>query len=313
MDPAAEPATGGFTDIPRQHWIERLPAWMRPYARLARIDRPVGAELLLYPCWWGAALAAARDGRLPDWWHILLFAVGAFVMRAAGCVLNDWADRDFDRQVERTRARPLASGALSVRQAFVFLSLLLLFGLAILLQFNGATIAAGVASLPLVVVYPFMKRITWWPQAFLGLVFSWGALVGWTSWTGALELPALLLYAGGIAWVLGYDTIYAHQDKEDDALVGVRSSALRLGAGTRPWLFGFYGSAVLLWGAAGAAAGAGPLLYAGLAAAATQLAVQAWRVDIDDPRSCLRAFRSNRWTGWIVFAAAIAGSWRAAA
>ncbi len=235
-------------------WIDRYPpAGLRPYLKLWRADKPIGAWLLLWPCWWSLALAA--PGGWPDARLLALFGIGAVVMRGAGCTVNDMVDRRIDARVARTRDRPLASGALSLVQAWGFLALLLVIGLVILLQFNRWAIALGAASLPLIALYPYMKRITDWPQAFLGLVFNWGALLGWTAATGALGWPAVALYAGCFAWTLGYDTIYAHQDKEDDAIVGVKSSALKLGAATRPWLFAFYGVAAALLALAGALAG----------------------------------------------------------
>jgi 4-hydroxybenzoate polyprenyltransferase len=293
------------SDIPRQSWITRLlPRAAVPYARLMRADRPIGTWLLLFPCWWGAALAAER---LPDWRMMLLFAIGAFVMRGAGCTYNDIVDRDFDARVARTADRPIPSGAVSVRQALVFLAAQLLAGLAVLLTFNAYSIALGIASLALVFTYPLMKRVTWWPQFFLGLTFNWGVLMGWSGTTGTLALPALLLYAGAIAWTLGYDTIYAHQDKEDDALVGVKSSARRLGAGTKPALWLFYAVALALFAAAGWSVGLGWPFWLALAAVGAQLAWQVVAVDIDSPADCLVKFRSNRWTGWLLFLGIAAG------
>jgi 4-hydroxybenzoate polyprenyltransferase len=269
-----------------------------------RADRPIGTWLLLFPCWWGIALAT--PGR-PSAWLLALFALGAFVMRGAGCTYNDIVDRDFDGRVARTADRPIPSGAVSVRGALVFLAAQLLAGLAILLTFDATTIALGVASLILVFTYPLMKRVTWWPQFFLGLAFNWGALMGWSAVTGGLSAAPLLLYAGGIAWTLGYDTIYAHQDREDDALVGIKSSARRLGARTRVALAAFYGLAVLLFAAAGFQAGLGWPFWIALAAAAAQLAWQAARLDIDQPADCLAKFRSNRFVGWLVLAGIVAG------
>src|SRR6516162_2846735 len=276
-DENGEAAAGADpSDIRRGDWVERyLPARLRPYARLARLDRPIGTWLLLFPGWWGIALATRR---WPDPVLIGLFALGALAMRGAGCTLNDIADRHYDAQVARTRLRPLPSGAVSVRQAILFLGLQLAVGAAILLSFNGLTIQLGVVVLGLVGTYPFMKRITYWPQIFLGLNFNWGALVGWTAVTGGLAWPSLLLYCGGVFWTLGYDTIYAHQDKEDDIRTGVKSSAIALGALTRPWLFVFYTTALLFWAAAGNRAGLGTMFWAGLAAAAGQLAWQAAKV-----------------------------------
>jgi 4-hydroxybenzoate polyprenyltransferase len=293
------------SDIHHGDWVERqLPAPIRPYARLARLDRPIGTWLLLFPAWWGIALAS---GGWPDLALLLLFAIGAVVMRGAGCTLNDIADRHYDGQVARTRLRPLPSGAVSVRQAAVFLLLQLALGAAVLFSLNRTSILLGFAVLGLIGTYPFMKRITYWPQVFLGLNFNWGALIGWTAVTGALAWPPLLLYLGGVFWTIGYDTIYAHQDKEDDIRIGVRSSAIALGSHTRPWLFAFYGTALLLWAAAGHAAGLGAMFWVGLAAAAGQLNWQAARVATDDPTDCLAKFRSNRVVGWLMLAGIVAG------
>lgn len=287
-------------------WIDRYPpAGLRPYLKLARADKPIGTWLLLWPCWWSLALAA--EGRLPDGRLLVLFGLGALIMRAAGCTINDIVDRDFDARVARTRDRPLASGAISLFQAFVFLGILLGLGFLVLIQLNRAAVALGAAALVPVVIYPFMKRITWWPQAFLGLTFNWGALLGWTAATGGLAPPAVALYAAGIAWTLGYDTIYAHQDKADDEIVGIKSSARRLGARTRPWLFVFYGIAVAGIALAGALAGLAWPFYPLLALAAGQLFWQAARVDIDAPADCLAKFKSNTWAGALVFAAIVAG------
>jgi 4-hydroxybenzoate polyprenyltransferase len=281
-----------------------MPARLQPYARLARLDRPIGTWLLLFPGWWGIALASER---WPDPILLLLFAIGAVAMRGAGCTLNDIADRDYDGKVARTRLRPLPSGAVSVRQAVIFLLLQLMIGAAVLFSLNRTTILLGAAVLVLIGTYPFMKRITYWPQVFLGLNFNWGALIGWTAITDTLAAPPLLLYVGGVFWTIGYDTIYAHQDKEDDIRIGVKSSAIALGVNTRPWLFGFYGAALLLWSAAGHAAGLGAMFWVGLAAAAVQLAWQAARVATEDPADCLRKFRSNRYVGWLLLAGIVAG------
>src|SRR4029079_2877639 len=264
------------------------PRWMRPYLRLARLDPPIGSWLLLMPCWWSVALAnvAARDP-MPNVWHVVLFFVGAFAMRGAGCTWNDIVDRDIDAKVERTRSRPLPSGQVTLAQAFAFLVAQALVGLLVLVQFNGFAIATGIASLVIVAVYPFMKRITYWPQIVLGLAFSWGALMGWAARFGSLEWPALALYAGSIAWVIGYDTIYAHQDREDDALIGIKSTALLFGARTRPMLVGSYAAAVVLIGCAGWQAGAGMPFIFRLAAFALHLAWQIARLDIGDPDRCL--------------------------
>lgn len=293
-------------DIARDGWVDRLlPAALRPYARLARLDRPIGTWLLLFPGWWAIVLATPPDQEL-DWKLLALFAIGALVMRGAGCTINDIVDRDFDAQVARTRTRPIPAGEVSVRQALVFLALQGLIGLGILLQLTSTAILLGVGVLGLVVAYPFMKRITWWPQLFLGLTFNWGAVLGWAAVVDGVPAAALLLYAGGIAWTLGYDTIYAHQDKEDDVLIGVKSSALALGTRTRPWLFVFYAAAVALFAAAGAMAGMGWAFALGIAVAAALLLRQAATVDIDDPADCMGHFRANRWVGWAIFLGAVA-------
>ena len=285
------------------NWVDGLaPAWSRPYLRLARFDRPIGAWLLL-PCWWSAALAAVAARQTgPDPRHLVLFFVGAFVMRGAGCTWNDFVDRDLDGSVERTRSRPIPSGQVSPAVALAFMVALALIGLLVLVQFNAFTIATGIASLLIVAVYPFMKRITYWPQIVLGLAFSWGALIGWPAVFARLDMPALLLYAGSIAWVIGYDTIYAHQDREDDALIGIKSTARLFGARTKPMLILFYALAVALIGAAGLAAGGGLLFGLGLAAFAAHLAWQIRTLAIDDPDRCLVLFKSNRDAGLILFA-----------
>jgi 4-hydroxybenzoate polyprenyltransferase len=286
------------------NWVDTLaPPWLRPYLRLARLDRPIGSWLLLLPCWWSAALAAvAAHARGPNVWHLLAFFIGAFVMRGAGCTWNDIVDRDLDASVERTRSRPIPSGQVSRAQAALFLVLQALTGFAVLISFNGFTVMLGIASLAIVVAYPFMKRITYWPQIVLGLAFSWGALMGWAGTFGRLDPPALLLYAGSIAWVIGYDTIYAHQDTEDDALIGIKSTALLFGPRTKPMLVVFYGLAVVLIGAAGFSAGAGFVFALGLAAFAAHLAWQIVRLDIADPDNCLAMFKSDRDAGLILFA-----------
>jgi 4-hydroxybenzoate polyprenyltransferase len=290
------------------NWVDtHAPQWSRPYLRLSRLDRPIGSWLLLMPCWWSAALAAgvARDIRqLPL--IIALFFVGAFVMRGAGCTWNDITDRDLDALVERTRSRPIPAGQVSVPQAAAFLVVQALIGLSVLLQFNRFAVATGIASLVIVAVYPFMKRITWWPQVVLGLAFSWGALMGFAVTLGRIDATALLLYAGSIAWVIGYDTIYAHQDAEDDALIGVKSTALLFGARTHRALTVFYGLAVVLIGLAFALAGAGFPAWIGLAAFAAHLIWQIRRLEIGDPALCLRIFKSNRDAGLLLFAGLLA-------
>src|SRR5437868_8214656 len=249
------------------NWVDSLaPAWARPYLRLARLDRPIGSWLLLMPCWWSVGLAAVHARSQVNVWHLLLFFIGAFAMRGAGCTWNDIVDRDLDSQVERTRSRPIPSGQVTVASAAAFLLLQALVGLAVLLQFNRFTIYVGFASLAVVAIYPFMKRITYWPQIVLGLAFSWGALMGWPATFARLDLPALLLYAGAISWVIGYDTIYAHQDREDDALIGIKSTALLFGQRTKPMLAIFYAAAAVLITIAGMSAGGSMAFLFGLVA-----------------------------------------------
>ena len=273
-----------------------------PTLRLMRLHQPAGIWLLLWPCWWAIALASpAPPVRL-----FLLFGIGAVLMRSAGCIVNDMADRRFDARVERTKQRPLASGEISMPQAFLLLALLLAASLLVALALGKSVVLWAALSLPLVVTYPFMKRITWWPQLFLGLTFNWGALLGWVAVRGMVEPPAVLLYVGGIFWTLGYDTIYAHQDKADDAAIGVKSTALRLGNNRR--IIGlFYLMAVFFWALAGWAAGSGMLFFAFLALAVLQLGRQVCRVDFGNPASCRRVFISNRWLGLLIFAGCILG------
>ncbi|UGY19924.1 4-hydroxybenzoate octaprenyltransferase [Bradyrhizobium septentrionale] len=289
------------------NWVDtHAPVWSRPYLRLARYDRPIGSWLLLMPCWWSAALAAgvAHDVRsLPL--VVLLFFIGAFVMRGAGCTWNDITDRDLDAKVERTWSRPIPAGQVTVTQAVVFMVLQALIGLAVLLQFNRFAVMTGIASLLIVAIYPFMKRITWWPQVVLGLAFSYGALMGFAVTLERIDATAIALYAGSIAWVIAYDTIYAHQDAEDDALIGVKSTARLFGARTHRALVIFYGLAVLLIGAAFALAGARWPAWIGLAAFALHLAWQVRRLDTSDPALCLRIFKSNRDAGFILFASLV--------
>ena len=280
-------------------FLSILPRRLRPFAVLVRLDKPIGTWLLLWPGLWSVALAAPA---LPDVRLLALFAAGALVMRSAGCVYNDIVDRDFDARVARTENRPIASGVISVKTAMAFLVLLLALGLVILLHLNTFAIILGAASLVLVFTYPFMKRITYWPQAFLGLTFNWGALLGWAAVEGGLAWPAGLLYAGGIAWTLGYDTIYAHQDKEDDALIGVKSSALALGERTRPWLWAFYVLALTGFAAAGAMTAIAWPFYAGLGAAALLFDWQVATLKIESAEDCLAKFKLNFWVGAVFFA-----------
>ncbi len=292
------------SDIRAGDWVDRfLPEATRPYARLARLDRPIGTWLLLLPCWWATALAPGGAGR---WDLFLLFAIGALTMRGAGCVINDLWDRDIDRRVARTATRPLASGRIGVPAALAFLAVLLLIGLAVLLQLDRPAIVTGIAVMGVVVLYPLAKRVTFWPQLVLGVAFNWGALVGWAAVRGAIETPAILLYAAGILWTLGYDTIYAHQDKGDDAEVGVKSTALLFGRQTRPWLGGFYAGTIALLVVAGASVGAAWPFYAALAAAALHFVWQVATIDLDDPKDCLVKFKSNRDAGLAVVLACLA-------
>jgi 4-hydroxybenzoate polyprenyltransferase len=286
------------------NWVDNFaPAYSRPYLRLARLDRPIGSWLLLMPCWWSVGLAGMHQDRFPSVWHIVLFFIGAFAMRGAGCTWNDLVDRDLDEKVERTRSRPIPSKQVTIAQATIFMLAQALVGLLVLIQFNRFTVITGLASLLVVVVYPFMKRITYWPQIFLGLAFSWGALMGWPAEFGRLDWPALVLYAGSICWVIGYDTIYAHQDREDDLLIGIKSTALLFGEQTPTMLASFYIAAVVLISAAGLMAGGGLIFTLGLIAFAAHLAWQVTRLDIDDPTHCLVLFKSNRDAGLILFGA----------
>jgi 4-hydroxybenzoate polyprenyltransferase len=295
----------GHTDIRTTGWVARLPQAWRPYALLMRLDRPIGSWLLFLPGLWAFALVA------PDWrqglWLTALFGLGAVLMRGAGCVVNDLWDRDLDRQVERTAGRPLASGALRARHALVFLALVLAAALLILLQLNRTAQLLGVASLIPVVLYPLAKRVTDWPQAVLGVIFSWAAPMGYVAVMGGLDAAALALWVAGFFWILGYDTIYAHQDREDDALVGIRSSALRLGEKTRPFLILCYGLTMGLLALAGWLAGLAPWYLLGLALPGAMLARQVMQLDIADPALCLRLFKANRDVGLAIAAAFLLG------
>ncbi|MEO9773858.1 4-hydroxybenzoate octaprenyltransferase [Roseibium sp.] len=296
--------TGPVADAVNQHWVDtRLPPALRPYARLARWERPIGWWLLLWPCWWSAALAAIAAGNgWPNPWHLALFLIGAVAMRGAGCTYNDLVDVDIDAKVERTRSRPIPAGQVTKLQVKIFLLLQALIGLVVLLQFNTFAIGLGIASLIPVAIYPFMKRITNWPQLFLGFAFSWGALMGWAAVFGSLGWAPVLLYLGGICWTIGYDTIYAHQDKEDDALVGVRSTARLFGARTKPALILLYTAATGLFMLAATVADAGPAAFVGIVAGVAHLGWQVIVLDIDDGDQCLKLFRSNTTYGWILFA-----------
>jgi 4-hydroxybenzoate polyprenyltransferase len=284
-------------------WLAILPPSFRPYASLARFDRPIGWWLLYWPCAWGLALAG---GLTRDWPLFGWLLLGAIAMRGAGCVYNDIADRDLDAQVERTRLRPIASGAVSVKRAWAWLVALSLIGLIVLLQLRFEAQLVSLASLAPVAAYPFMKRITWWPQAWLGMVFSWGALVGWIAVTGTPAWPMALLYAGSIAWVIGYDTIYALQDREDDALIGVRSSALRMGTYVRGGVFVFYLIAALLWAAAFWMIRPQIIVLIALAPVALHLLWQVLTLKVDDGGDALAKFRSNRFAGLLMALACLA-------
>jgi 4-hydroxybenzoate polyprenyltransferase len=317
MSEASETPEGQVADAVRGNWVDRLaPPATRPYLRLSRADRPIGTWLLLLPCWWGLFLAAGASGNglaLADLWLFVGSAIGAFLMRGAGCTWNDITDRHIDGAVARTRSRPIPSGQVSVKQALIWLVAQAVMAFAILLTFNIDAIVLGIASLVTVAVYPFAKRFTWWPQVFLGLAFNWGALLLWTAQSGSLGWPAVLLYLGGISWTLFYDTIYAHQDREDDALIGVKSTARLFADNTAIWLRGFLILTMALMAAAAlmalATAKASGLALAvlGVGGMGLHMLWQLQRLDIDDADTCLRLFRANRDTGLIValfFAAA---------
>ncbi len=308
MSEMDRPAAPTPADAVAGHWTLRvLPAGLRPYASLARWDRPIGWWLLMWPCWWSAALAAIAAGHpLPNLWHLALFMIGAIAMRGAGCTYNDIVDRDIDANVARTKMRPIPSGAISVRNAKIFMVAQSLVGLIVLLQFNPFAILVGLCSLLVVAIYPFMKRITSWPQAVLGLAFSWGALMGWAGAFGSLAAPAFLLYVGGIAWTIAYDTIYAHQDREDDAIIGVKSTARLFAHNTKFWISVFFAAALGLFLAAGLTAGAGWPFVLFIAAPAGHAVWQVARLKIGDSARCLALFRSNTQFGWLMMAALVA-------
>jgi 4-hydroxybenzoate polyprenyltransferase len=306
--PSQNPAGGTVPDAAPRNWVDRFaPAAWLPYLRLVRFDRPIGAWLLLFPCWWGQALAELNSGRPhPSAALLALFLAGAFIMRGAGCTYNDIVDKDYDAAVARTAARPIASGRITIARARLLLAALLLAGLGILLQFNAFAILLGAASLLLVAVYPYMKRHTYWPQLVLGLAFSWGALLGWAAVAASLSLAPIALYTGSVLWTIGYDTIYAHQDKADDLLIGLKSTALKFGAATKVWLARFYGGAVCLWAVAGALAGARLPFFIALALAGAQLAWQIRTLETDDADNCLVRFKSNRIVGWLLLLGIVA-------
>lgn len=308
--------TGRVHDAPSRNFVYRvLPRWLWPYAQLARWDRPIGWQLLLWPCLWSAAMAAnvpgmdeAGYGIGAFIWHSILFTIGAIAMRGAGCTYNDLVDHGIDDQVARTRSRPLPSGRVSRDAAKVFIGVQALVGLLVLLQFNWFTVLLGIFSLVFVAIYPFAKRFTDWPQFFLGLAFSWGALMGWAAAFGGLAAASFVLYLGAICWTIGYDTIYAHQDKEDDVIVGVRSTALLFGEDTKKWLSAIFATAVVLFAIAFTLAGVGFWGFLGLAAAAAHFARQIVFLDIDDPDQCLALFKSNSVAGAILFAGLTIGA-----
>lgn len=297
-----------LVDAPALNWVDRwAPQRWRPYLRLGRFDRPVGTWLLLFPCWWSQSLAQVSSGEpYPNIGYLLLFALGALAMRASGCAYNDYVDREIDAKVIRTANRPLASGQLTPAGALAFVVLMALIGLAVLLNFNWFTIWLAIASLLIVATYPFAKRVTNYPQLVLGLAFNWGALVGWSAIHGTVGWPALVLYAGSVMWTIGYDTIYAHQDKDDDAFLGIRSTALHFGDDTVSYVGAVYGTAVLLWLIAGAMAGAHLMYFLAVTLAFLQMSWQVATLDIRDPVNCLRRFRSNRDVGAAIFLGLVA-------
>jgi len=301
------PPTTGFTDIDRQHWsLRSLPGWARPFGRLARWDRPIGIWLLLFPCWWSLALAATPDRPALLGWMII-FALGATAMRGAGCTWNDILDRKIDAEVERTRTRPLPSGEVGLRAAAIWMGLQAAIGAVVLFSFNTFAMLVGLGSLLVVAIYPLMKRITSWPQLVLGFAFNWGALLGFAAVTGTLSWATVALYAGGVAWTMVYDTIYAMQDQRDDAIVGVRSTARRFEAAPRAWLTGFAALALLCWTAAGLLAPLHLPYFILLAGVALHLGWQIVDLKPHDPADCLAKFKANAWIGWLLLAAMVAG------
>jgi 4-hydroxybenzoate polyprenyltransferase len=295
-------------DAPSDNWADRYaPEYTRPYLRLARLDRPIGVWLLLLPCWWAVGLAeVAQERPYPSLTLLVMFAIGAVVMRASGCAYNDYIDRDYDAKIARTASRPIPSGQVAPAEALAFAIVCALVGFIVLIQFNAFTITLGIASLALVAVYPFLKRYTYWPQIALGLAFNWGALVGWSAVTGSLALPAFLLYVGSVLWTIGYDTIYAHQDKEDDLMVGLKSTAIRFGEHTMTWVGALYAGAVVLWLAAGFMAGTHLIYFLAVVLASLQMAWQVITLDTADAKNCLRRFRSNRDVGIVIFLGLVA-------
>ncbi len=303
-DPRPAPITGAVVaDASPQNWVDRYaPDILQPYLRLGRFDRPIGTWLLLFPCWWSQTLAEVDSGAAyPNLWYLALFALGAVAMRAAGCAYNDFVDRDIDARVQRTANRPIPSGQISPTAALVFVVVMALLGLAVLVNFNTFTIVLAIASLIIVAAYPFAKRITTYPQFVLGLAFNWGALVGWAAIKGDIGLPAVILYVGCVLWTIGYDTIYAHQDKDDDALIGLGSTALRFGDDTVSYVGALYGSGVVLWLIAGALAGAHLIYFLAVTLVFLQMSWQVATLDVKDAANCLRRFQSNRDVGIAVF------------
>jgi len=307
--PQARRAEAKPADAVAGTWVDRAPQGLRPYLRLMRMDRPIGSWLLFWPCVFGLMLGAAADGRMfPDPIHVVLMGLGSIIMRGAGCTYNDIIDKDIDAQVARTKNRPLPSGAVTKKAAWALAIGLSLAGFLILITFNRLTILLGISSLALVAIYPFMKRITWWPQAWLGLTFNWGAIVGFTAEAGEIAWPMLVLYAGCFFWTLGYDTIYAHQDREDDALIGIGSTARRLHILTKPWLYGFFGATFGLILIGGIGAGLGIVFAAAMLPAGAHMLWQLRMLDIDKPLLCLKLFRSTRDTGALIAAAMLVGA-----
>jgi 4-hydroxybenzoate polyprenyltransferase len=310
---SSEPQALKPTDAVAATWVEHAPPKLQPYLRLMRLDRPIGTWLLYWPCVFALALGAAADsrpfGEWRDLWLVVLFGAGAIVMRGAGCTFNDIVDRDIDAKVARTRGRPIPSGAVSVKRAWLFAGALCLVGLLILLQLNWYSVALGAASLLLIAGYPFMKRITWWPQAWLGLTFNWGALLGFAAQTGGIDTADGMLYAGLFFWTLGYDTIYALQDKDDDALIGVKSTARLFGARSRDWILGFYTVAFTLILAAGFAEHEGWSYVLLILLAGAHMLWQVHTLEIDSNARCLKLFRANRETGALIAVALIVSTW----
>ncbi len=298
-------STGTVADAPKGNWVDRYaPDAAKPYLRMSRLDRPIGYQLLFWPCAIGLGYVAIATGTAFNWYYAVLFLIGAMAMRGAGCTFNDIVDRDIDAKVARTRSRPIPSGQVSAKQAAVWLVAQALVGLVVLLQFNMATIILGVVALGPVAIYPFMKRVTYWPQLFLGFAFSWGAFVAWSAVTESVGWPAVVFYLGTIAWVIGYDTIYALQDVEDDVLIGVKSTALLVGEKVRAFVAGFYGLATLLWLAVGVMVGAGWPFYVLFIVPAAMLAWQVVTLERENEPRCLMLFKSNHWFG-LAFAIAL--------